>query len=252
MKTGLAGHVPHDATEDDTRSLTSKIFDSLRAEILLGELQPRMKLGASSLAARYGVSLSAVREALARLAAEGLLDAQDHRGYRVSDISRDDLIDLTRTRLDIECIALTRSIERGDAEWAGRVRAALAAMRAHRGSAGSSDPLAYRLHNDLHTTLVEACGSDWLLRLRKTLFERVERYKLLSLNYAEMRLGTEDEHDELVRAAAVERDAARACAVFTEHTMNTTQALLDAWIEPGLRGAMGGLSLPRPSLQVAR
>ncbi|UPJ64483.1 GntR family transcriptional regulator [Bradyrhizobium sp. 191] len=80
------------------------------------------------LAAQYNVSLSAVREALARLAAEGLLDWEDHRGYRVASISADDLIDLTQTRIDLESLALRRAIARGDDTWKKKVSDALTAL----------------------------------------------------------------------------------------------------------------------------
>ena len=68
------------------RSLTSAVFAQLRAEILSCRLKPGEKLLIAGLAQRFSVSLSAVREALSRLAAEDLVQAEDQRGFRVSPV----------------------------------------------------------------------------------------------------------------------------------------------------------------------
>lgn len=209
------------------RSLTSAVYQILRGSILYGELEPGAKLRVSHVADHFRVSLSAVREALARLAAEGLLETEDHRGFRVAPVSREDLLDLTQTRIDIESMALTRSIAKGDAAWEARCRAAFDALQAAERSR-QLNQRRYALHVDFHHALVEACGSQWLLRTLTLLFERSERYRLLSVTYAKIRTQVAHEHEQLFNAAVIERDAEKACAILAEHTRQTTQALIDA------------------------
>jgi DNA-binding GntR family transcriptional regulator len=60
------------------------------------------------------------------------------------------------------------------------------------------------------------------------LFERSERYRLLSVNYTKIRSEVEREHEELYKAAVLERDPDKACAIFADHTRQTTQALIEA------------------------
>jgi DNA-binding GntR family transcriptional regulator len=69
-----------------TRSLTSaeRVLQALRELILGGDLTPGARLGEVELAERLGVSRTPVREALSRLAAEGLVDLQANRGARVA------------------------------------------------------------------------------------------------------------------------------------------------------------------------
>ena len=101
--------------DERPRSLTSAVQERLRADILSTRLLPGQKLHIAGLAKQFSVSLAAVREALSRLVADGLVQASDQRGFRVSPVSPADLRDVTQTRVDIEGLALRRSIERGNA-----------------------------------------------------------------------------------------------------------------------------------------
>ena len=76
-----------------TRSLTSagRTLDTLREDILRGTLPAGSRLGEVELAERLGVSRTPVREALSRLAAEGLVELAPNRGARVASWSVDEL-----------------------------------------------------------------------------------------------------------------------------------------------------------------
>src|SRR5881227_3354643 len=90
-----------DLADDRPRSLTSAVQERLRSDILSTQLLPGQKLHIAGLAKQFSVSLAAVREALSRLVADGLVQASDQRGFRVSPVSAD-LRDVTQTRVDIE------------------------------------------------------------------------------------------------------------------------------------------------------
>ncbi len=76
-----------------TRSLTSaeRALDTLREDILRGALPAGARLGEVELAERLGVSRTPVREALSRLAAEGLVELVPNRGARVASWTVDEL-----------------------------------------------------------------------------------------------------------------------------------------------------------------
>ena len=61
-----------------------------------------------------------VREALTRLAEQGLAVATPQRGFRVRELSVDDIAGLTESRVQIESTALRLAIERGDVQWRRR------------------------------------------------------------------------------------------------------------------------------------
>jgi GntR family transcriptional regulator, carbon starvation induced regulator len=195
------------APDATARSLTAKVSVQIRRDILEMRWSPDSKLRLDDLRAEYRVGLSPLREALSRLAAEGLVVSEDQRGFRVTPASLADLDDLTRLRSHIEASALSRSIERGDDSWeADLVRAhhhlSLAALT----NGGSSDAgiLEWeRRHQAFHDALVAACASPRLLRLRSQLFDQFLRYLRLAVEAA----------DTPPQAIATPRDAERYLAV---------------------------------------
>lgn len=71
-----------------TRStLRQQIADALRDEVLAGRLRPRVEFTVKQIAEQYGVSATPVREALFDLSAQGLLESDQHRGFRVREFS---------------------------------------------------------------------------------------------------------------------------------------------------------------------
>lgn len=74
-----------DGTAVIRSTLRQQIADALRDEILGGRLEPGQEFTVKEIAEQYGVSATPVREALVNLAAQGLLDADQHRGYRVHE-----------------------------------------------------------------------------------------------------------------------------------------------------------------------
>lgn len=218
-----------------TSTKASTVLDRLRAEIVHGTHPPGEKLRLEHLAPSYGVGRTPLREACCRLAAEGLVTIEDQRGFRVAPISRRDLLDLTRTRQQIEPLALRASIQHGNVAWEGEVTAALHRLE-RSGSpppeGGDLDDAWEREHGRLHAVLLSACDSPLLLRFCATLFEQSERYRRLAAAYGQPSRDIGAEHRALVRAA-LERDTERACALLVEHIARTTERVLA--VHPSLK-----------------
>ncbi|MEV6795177.1 GntR family transcriptional regulator [Streptomyces sp. NPDC051320] len=82
-----------------TRStLRQQIADALRDEVLAGRLQPGEEFTVKQIAEGYGVSATPVREALVDLSAQGLLDSDQHKGFRVHEFSVDDYCGMVEAR----------------------------------------------------------------------------------------------------------------------------------------------------------
>lgn len=83
-------------------TLRERVRDALRAAVISGELEPGMVYSAPTLGARFGVSPTPVREAMLDLAKEGLVVAQPNKGFRITEVSEQDLDNLAAVRLLIE------------------------------------------------------------------------------------------------------------------------------------------------------
>lgn len=84
------------------QTLRERVRDALRAAIISGELEPGVVYSAPTLGARFGVSPTPVREAMLDLAKEGLVVAQPNKGFRITEVSDQDLDNLAAVRLLIE------------------------------------------------------------------------------------------------------------------------------------------------------
>jgi DNA-binding GntR family transcriptional regulator len=68
-------------------TLREQLADALREEILAGRLAPGGEFTVREIAEQYGVSATPVREALVDLSAQGLLEIEQHRGFRIRQYS---------------------------------------------------------------------------------------------------------------------------------------------------------------------
>ncbi|MBH5369092.1 GntR family transcriptional regulator [Bradyrhizobium glycinis] len=212
-------------------SATQTVYEQLRVSLLVGRYRPEAKLKISELGSAFSVSTGAVREALARLTAEGLVTAMPQRGFRVAPVSAADLRDLTEMRIEIETKCLRRAIANGDLAWEAAVVAAhhRLAVTPIAAADGSFSPTWIVAHGEFHAALVKACDSAWMLRVRELLFAHNERYLDLARKTDRGNRAAAREHRELMEAALA-RDTDRAVAAMTAHIGKTRDT-----IEPVLR-----------------
>lgn len=207
-------------------NLTVSAYKSLRAAIVTCALRPNEKLVINDLCRDLGVSLGAVREALSRLVAEGLVVSVPQKGFTVSPVSQADLDDLTRVRKIIERECLISAITNGGIKWESGIVAAhheLAQLPLKDPDEPGRINEAWRVaHGDFHLALVSACDSPWLLRMRDVLYLQSERYRRLSVIYDREDRDVAAEHEELADAV-IKRNADKAVRLMMVHMSRTAQ-----------------------------
>jgi DNA-binding GntR family transcriptional regulator len=208
-----------DSAAETGSSLTASVAIQVRAAILQGAYAPGSKLRLDDLRREYGVSLSPLREALTRLAAEGLVQITDQRGYRVAPVSAENLVEVTKLRTQLEVMALTESLAKGDDHWEDSLVAAHHRLnRLERdGTRGEGWEKAHRA---FHLTLFAACGMPLLLRFCGTLHDLSDRYRRLFLVRHAPDANVPGEH-QAIFDAAMARDARRAAEILTRHLERT-------------------------------
>lgn len=213
-----------------SRTMASVLADAILQDIVTGALPPGSKLKIRELADRYQAGVIPLREAVSRLAMSGFVEAEDQRGFRVTQVSREDLEDVTSVRQCIETEALRDAIESGNLEWEGAVLSAFHQVNSLPtviGDPPRMNPAWERAHDNFHTTLLAGCRSKWLKHFAATLRTQTARYRHMSLRseHAEER-NVAKEHEGIVKAVLA-RDADLACELLSQHFAVTTQLVLE-------------------------
>jgi DNA-binding GntR family transcriptional regulator len=211
-----------------TRSV--QVHGEVRRAILGGVLRPGARLSPLALAEQYGVSLGVVREALTRLGEQGLVLSQPQQGFSVLPLSREDLLDLTSVRLDLEPLALRRSVERGDVDWCSRVIAAHHVLErtpeyddVDPGLLNEDWALAHRA---FHLQLLAGCGSRRLVEIAATLRDAAEVYRRWSTPLFTEPRDVAGEHRGILEAVQA-GDAELAADRLARHIAHTTDVLIE-------------------------
>lgn len=205
-------------------SLIDVALQQMKKSIICCELAPGEKLKVAELSKSYGLSSSPIREALNRLAQEGIVEANENKGFRVTELSLDDFREITRLRCLLESEALADAIAHGDDAWEANVlgafhRLGLIEKKLGKVAVVLDDDWAQR-HKAYHFALFSACPSPLLLRMIDSLFDRAERYRRFSALHrtGERRKG--DEHKQLMDAALA-RDSEKAVDLLKRHINGT-------------------------------
>lgn len=212
------------------RTRVEMTFNSLRSDIIDGDLAPGSRLGVERLRERYGVGSSTIREALSLLMADSLVRAEGQRGFTVSPMSIDDLSDLGTVRVLLETYALRESIENGDDDWEAGIVAAFhrlskAQQRLDDGDEGASGEWEIR-NREFHAALVSCCNSRWIHHMLGILYHHSERYRRASLSDNTIPRDVQAEHAALMETALA-RDTDKACQVMAEHIERTNEVLAE-------------------------
>ena len=204
-----------------TKSLNAvgaSTYQSIKRDIIFGDLAPASKLKLETLRKNYNASMSTLRETLNRLASEGFVDALDQRGFFVTPVSKEDLMEVANLRVLLECHALKLSIDNGDTDWEGNLVSAhhkLGSMEQKMLSGDNSQKENWKKYDwEFHLALIEACGSRNLISLHSVLYDKYLRYQMLMLTHRGQEAA--DEHKKMLEAA-LDRNVEAATKTLTVH-----------------------------------
>lgn len=218
-------------TDASKATLAEQAYEILQNDLLAGVFRPGEKLRPQALQERYGVGISPIREALMLLSCDGLVANEGQRGFRVAEMSKEDLLDIIDTRKKIETELLTDAIRNGDADWGAEITAAFYKL-VHTPLPGPDDIEAghrwEHAHRRFHFALLSAARSSWLRRIDEQLVRHSERYRRMRiagpLSPEMLARDIVMEHQALMDAV-LERDTERACELLSAHIDETAQVV---------------------------
>jgi DNA-binding GntR family transcriptional regulator len=218
------------ARQLDNRTLWEQVRDRLREDILAGRLEPGAELSEMALAREFGTSRGPLREALGRLASEGLVTITPRRGAVVAQLSREEFIDAYQVREALETLAARLAVPlMSDAEIA-HLRELCELM--DRAARQNEVRVFFDTNNSFHEALVRGSRNRKLHDVHRMLVGQMVPYLPRSLELRGNLQQSVAEHQAIL-AAIEERDAERAAKLLAEH-IEVPQRVLESEDGAGL------------------
>ena len=207
-------------------SRSDTVYKALRDELMTGALAPEERLGEERLAERYGVSRTPVREALARLQADGLVERHD-AGLFPYRPRLDTLGDYYELRITLEVQGIARVLD--DPEL-GHDRAVLGPeidrWRAFRTTPPDPDAGFVDADEQFHTVLLDSSGNHALTDALKTVNARIRPVRMFDYLTPDRMLATIEEHIA-IGEAVLDRDLTGARAQLLAHIDQSRRVVAD-------------------------
>ena len=219
---------------------TDRVYESLYSAVLDGTLTPATRLREEELATRFAVSRTVIRQALQRLAQEGLVELQHNRGAQVIEPSRELAAHVFDARRVIECEVARRLGGRLTEAQLQSLQALL--TREAQADARGDRPTAIRLSGEFHRALAQLSGNPVFLRVIDELLPTTSL--LLALYPPQHGCGcAAHRHEDLV--AALRQGGPAAAAEMKRHLAEIERSLQPAPPGPAARADAASATNPR-------
>lgn len=208
-----------------SQTKSSIIYQKIKQDLTDGVLSSGEKLKISKLKEYYDVSLTPLREALSQLAAQGLLDQENNKGFSVPKLSYADILDIKQARILVETAALELSFKNGNMEWEASLVAAH--YKLERLSLSVKDLEAWsQAHEEFHSILLSGSGSKYLIQFSARLNLSLDKYRSIAEPNPNIRQQLDNQHGELLRLA-LKRNINKANKVLTSHIELSCQSAIE-------------------------
>lgn len=213
---------------------SERAYEYVRRRILDGSYPMASKLVEDQLAREAGISRTPVREALRRLAADGLVVFEPNRGARVASIARTELLEIYSLRVVLESHVAARACQRMDYPTIDKLEGLADEMESTAREARSDElPTScvrrlIDLNAEFHNALVEKAESPWHAQSLTKLLQIPLLYRTMGMYSREELARSQGHHRELI-AAFVARDPDWAASTMRSHILAARATLLRAY-----------------------
>lgn len=205
--TFLAGDLPFSSLSRE-RPLREQVTEQLRAAVISGVMRPGIMYSAPHLAQTLGVSATPVREAMQTLVREGLVDVAHNKGFRVREVSAQELDELVEARLLLEVPVMGQVAAAMTDEWSESMTELRQLATELERAASSDDMVAYiTTDTKFHLQFISLHGNRVVVETVRSLRNKSRLYGLERLARAGRLLEHTREHAEMVDLALAGRQA---------------------------------------------
>ena len=230
----------------DNLTLSQRVYEHLREEILADHLLPGTELSEVALSKELAISRGPIREAMGRLSAEGLITMRPRRRAEVRSLTPQELIDAYQVREALEVMAVRLAIPRMTEADLARLDQLMEQMAGHISDGAVREFFAANV--SFHELLCELSGNPKLQEVHHRLEGEIGRFQSRTLALRGTMDDSLTEHRAILEAIRL-RDVDRAAALTADHIRVPAQRLQAALrddapvpAEPGGRFARGRLA----------
>jgi DNA-binding GntR family transcriptional regulator len=196
------------------RTRSENLAQLLESEILSGAIAPGVRLDEQSLATRFGVSRTPVREALRHLASSGLVQIRAHQGAVVKQLTLTELLEIFQVIAELEGLAARLAARRMSEDDKNRLKHIHEVSLRH--AHGREERAFFEENNRLHDLILDASGNKFLIARVHELRCRVEPYRRYVTRVAGVMEKSVEDHAAII-AAIDNRDGAAAHDCMRSH-----------------------------------
>tara|TARA_R110002049_G_scaffold267817_1_gene444278 strand:- start:3374 stop:4093 length:720 start_codon:yes stop_codon:yes gene_type:complete len=201
--------------------ISQQIYLALRKAIIRCEISPGAMLDAGAIAREYDVSRTPVRDAMQRLAADGLVSIQSRSGYRVAAITFQGVHEILDLRAAIGPHTARQAARYARPEEITKLRTIVAEYKKPL-DVGTMQQVARRFH----VAIAQCSRNQRLVALSENLFDELERLVRFAIDFSVKAGEHSDEHTALVDAIEA-GDGERAAAIETAHISSSRDFLIE-------------------------
>ncbi len=182
------------------KPLKELVYLELKHKILTGEIASQTRLMEIDLAEKMNVSRTPIREAIRRLADDGLVKVEARRGAYVANISIKDMLDVFEVREDMEgftAYLATQRINDEEKEELCRI-----AKEYEEATKRNDKEAVIALDEEFHNAIVSCCDNETLRELVKYVQELSLRFRYLYYDDLSLYQTTAEQHNRIFEAIA--------------------------------------------------
>jgi DNA-binding GntR family transcriptional regulator len=210
----------------DVSNINEKVYNYIKTNIINYNYPPGYNLNLNQLSEMLGVSHTPIKDALFRLAGEGLVEIAPRKGTYVKDVTLEDIHEILQVRLILETEAVGAITAGLTDEQLSRFTGLYGQMISVR--VGENDVANYKAYmehdSEFHLLFFQILGNQRLLNIYRNLNAHIQIVRFRLLDRRGKNVTTDQEHERILEALR-ERDPGKAKEAVRQHLLSLDRAL---------------------------
>jgi DNA-binding GntR family transcriptional regulator len=210
----------------DVSNINEKVYNFIKTNIINYNYPPGYNLNLGQLSELLGVSPTPIKDALFRLAGEGLVEIAPRKGTYVKDVTLEDIHEILKVRVILETAAVEAITAGLTAEQLSMFTGLYGQMISVR--VGENDVASYKAYmehdSEFHLLFFQILGNQRLLNIYRNLNAHIQIVRFRLLDRRGKNVTTDQEHERILEALR-ERDPGKAKEAVRQHLLSLDRAL---------------------------